>query len=150
MRTSTWASATSTSVCAADWWACAISGPRSRPRAIGAPGTALHPGCGRRPRAAGRILTAPGGYPSRSWGRDGYATFIDNPAAARPVVQRLAADGVDLIKVALDPGEAAWPVLSPAILAAVVSAAHDTGLPVVAHAVRTEMVRRAVDAGVDE
>lgn len=100
--------------------------------------------------AAGPILTAPGGYPSRTWGAAGYAGFVRSPGDARPVVQRLAADGADLVKVALEPGDADWPVLSPSVLAAVVHAAHDVGLPVVAHALRTEMVRRAVDGGVDE
>jgi imidazolonepropionase-like amidohydrolase len=100
--------------------------------------------------AAGPIVTAPGGYPSRTWGADGYSAFVRSPGEARHVVQRLAADGADLVKVALEPGDAGWPVLSPPVLAAVVQAAHDAGLAVVAHALRTEMVRRAVDGGVDE
>ncbi len=99
---------------------------------------------------SGPIITAPLGYPSRSWGRDGYAMFVASPADARTVVHRLAANGVDVIKVALEPGTGDWPVLSPAALRAVVAAAHDAGLAVVAHALRADMVRRAVDAGVDE
>jgi imidazolonepropionase-like amidohydrolase len=99
---------------------------------------------------AGPILTAPGGYPSRSWGRDGYATFVGAPGSARQIVQRLAADGADVIKVALEPGDAGWPVPTPQVLQAIVTAAHDVGLSVVVHALRAEMVRRAVDAGVDE
>jgi len=106
---------------------------------------------GARPAVAvsGPILTAPGGYPSRTCGADGYARFV-SPGDARHVVQRLAAEGVDLIKVALEPAEAGGPVLSRPVLAAVVAAAHDTGLPVVAHALGADMVRRAVEAGVDE
>jgi imidazolonepropionase-like amidohydrolase len=114
--------------------------------------TGHRPPAGLRPlvAAAGPIVTAPGGYPSRTWGADGYSAFVKSPGEARHVVHRLAADGADLVKVALEPGEAGWPVLSPPVLAAVVQAAHDAGLPVVAHALRTEMVRRAVDGGVDE
>ena len=100
--------------------------------------------------ASGPILTAPGGYPSRSWGADGYAEFISSPAQARWVVQRLASDGIDLIKIALEPGSAGWPVPEPRVVRAVVEAAHQTGLPVIAHALTAELVSRAIEAGVDE
>jgi imidazolonepropionase-like amidohydrolase len=99
---------------------------------------------------SGPILTAAGGYPSRSWGADGYAEFVSSPAQARWVVQRLAADGVDLIKLALEPGGQSWPVPEPRVVRAIVEAAHAAGLPAVAHALTVEMVSRAVDAGVDE
>ncbi len=99
---------------------------------------------------AGPILTAPGGYPSRSWGAGGFATYVRSAAQARQVVQRLAADGVDLIKVALEPGSTGWPVPEPVVVGSVVAAAHASGLAVVAHALTVEMVGRAIDAGVDE
>jgi imidazolonepropionase-like amidohydrolase len=83
---------------------------------------------------SGPILTSPGGYPTRSWGSGGYAEFIAGPVQARTVVQRLAATGVDLIKVALEPGSVGWPVPDPATVRAVVDAAHALGLGVVAHA----------------
>jgi imidazolonepropionase-like amidohydrolase len=100
--------------------------------------------------ACGPIITAPNGYPSRSWGRAGFAASVVSPAHARQVVQRIAASGADVIKIALEPGEAGWPVPEPAVVRAVVQSAHDAGLAVVAHALSVEMVRRAVDAGVDE
>lgn len=98
---------------------------------------------------AGPVVTAPGGYPTRSWGADGFGALAGSPQQARDVVRVLAADGVDLVKVALEPGGGA-PVPSPEVLRALVDAAHDAGLPVTAHALTVEMVTRALDAGVDE
>ncbi len=95
------------------------------------------------------MITAPGGYPSRSWGADGFAAFADSPEWAAGVVRDLAADGVDLIKIALEPG-AGWPVPRPAAVRALVEAAHGAGLRVTAHALTAAMVDRALDAGVDE
>ena len=99
---------------------------------------------------SGPILTAPDGYPSRSWGADGYAEFVGSTSEARSAVQHLAAAGVDVIKVALEPGTAGWPVLQPDVLLAACEAAHSLGLGVVAHALTAAMVTRALDAGVDE
>ena len=68
---------------------------------------------------------------------------------AREVVRRSAADGADLIKVMLEDADARNS-LSPTVLRAIVEAAHEAGLPVVAHALHEDMVRRAIEAGVDE
>ncbi len=100
---------------------------------------------------AGPILTAPSGYPSRSWGAAGFASFLTSPGQARIVVRGLAGDGVDVVKVAVERGpEGAWPVPPTAVLRSVVDAAHGAGLKVVAHALTVEAVGRALDAGVDE
>ncbi|HEV2886740.1 MAG TPA: amidohydrolase family protein [Jatrophihabitans sp.] len=99
---------------------------------------------------SGPVLIAPGGHQAGCWAGDGAAEYLESPVQARWAVQRLAADGVDLIKLGLDPGPAAGPVPPPAVVQAVVSAAHDAGLPVLAHALSAELVGRAVDAGVDE
>jgi imidazolonepropionase-like amidohydrolase len=100
---------------------------------------------------AGPILTATGGYPSRSWGAAGFASFLTTPAQARLAVRGLAGDGVDVVKVAVERGpDGAWPVPSTAVLRAVVDAAHGAGLRVVAHALTAEAVVRVLDAGVDE
>jgi imidazolonepropionase-like amidohydrolase len=96
---------------------------------------------------AGPLHTAPGGYPSRGWGADGFAAFVDGPAAAHASVGSLAGT-VDVIKLALEP--AGGPVPDLATAAAVVEAAHGHGLAVTAHALGAHMVRRALDAGVDE
>ncbi|MGI8882431.1 MAG: amidohydrolase family protein [Jatrophihabitans sp.] len=99
---------------------------------------------------AGQIVTAPGGYPATSWGADGFAAFVTDPGRARTVVNQLATQGCDLIKLALEPGDGEWPVPDPATARAVVQAAHSAGLAVTAHALRADMVARAVDVGVDE
>jgi imidazolonepropionase-like amidohydrolase len=99
---------------------------------------------------AGPILTAPGGYPSRTWGADSFSAFVGSPDEARSAVRRLRAASVDVIKIALEPGRDGWPVPSPDVVRAVVDAAHDAGRAVVAHALSVEMVRRALDGGVDE
>jgi len=96
---------------------------------------------------AGPLLTAPGGYPSRSWGSNGFAAFVDDVEQATRLVTGLAAN-VDVMKLALEPAGGSVP--SPAVAAAVVDAAHAAGRDVVCHALTVEMVERALDAGVDE
>jgi imidazolonepropionase-like amidohydrolase len=96
---------------------------------------------------AGPLLTAPGGYPSRSWGADGFARFVASPDDARDAVREVAAYA-DLVKVALEPS--GGPVPDVAVVRAVVEAAHDAGLRVTAHALTEPMVLRALDGGVDE
>lgn len=94
---------------------------------------------------AGPLLTAPGGYPSRSWGAGGFARFVASPDDARAAVRAL---DVDVVKVALEPSGGPVPGLD--VVRAIVSAAHDRGLAVTAHALTEDMVLRALDAGVDE
>jgi imidazolonepropionase-like amidohydrolase len=98
---------------------------------------------------AGPVLTAPEGYPSQSWGADGYAAFAGTAEQAAKLVKELVSAGVDLVKVALEPG-AGWPVPTPAVVRAAVEAAHEAGLAVAAHALTADMVGRALEAGVDE
>ena len=95
---------------------------------------------------AGPLLTAPGGYPSNSWGADGFARFVATADEAREAVRDLDAD---VVKVALEPA-GGQPVPTPEVVAAIVTAAHARGLQVTAHALSEPMVERALDAGVDE
>ncbi|HEV2890224.1 MAG TPA: amidohydrolase family protein [Frankiaceae bacterium] len=95
---------------------------------------------------AGPLLTAPAGYPSRSWGADGFARFVAGPDDARRAVRELDAD---LVKVALEPS-GGQPVPDAETVRAIVDAAHARGLAVTAHALTEAMVERALDAGVDE
>lgn len=100
-----------------------------------------------RVEVAGPLLTAPGGYPSRSWGSGGYAAFVDDPEQAERLVAGLATL-VDVIKVALEPN--GGPVPSAEVVTTVVQVAHDNGREVTCHALTVAMVERALDAGVDE
>lgn len=106
-------------------------------------------GAGTVVQIAGPVLTAPGGYPANGWGADGFALPVATVAAAVQAVRRLAAADVDVIKLALEPA-GRQPVPSPEVATAVVRAAHDAGIPVIAHALTAAMVARALDAGVDE
>jgi imidazolonepropionase-like amidohydrolase len=98
---------------------------------------------------AGPVLTAAGGYPSTSWGAGGFSRPLTDPAAARRLVEELVAEGVDLVKVAVEPA-GGRPVPGRAELRAVVDAAHEAGLRVTAHALTGSAVARVLDAGVDE
>lgn len=98
-------------------------------------------------RAAGPLLTAPRGYPIRSWGAGGYGLEIRDVAHARDAVARLADRGAALIKIALEP--AGGPILDADSLSAVADAAHARGLLVAAHALGAASVATALDAGAD-
>ncbi|MBV9823319.1 MAG: hypothetical protein JO144_13855, partial [Actinobacteria bacterium] len=99
---------------------------------------------------SGPALLAPDGHLTGCWPTPASTEQLSSPAQARWLVQRLAADGVDLIEVGLDAGPAGGPVPGPPVVRAVVAAAHDVGLSVLAHALTVELVGRALDAGVDE
>jgi len=95
--------------------------------------------------AAGPMLTAPGGYPTRSWGRDGYGLECPDAGACAAAVTRLHTAGAGVIKVAVT----GPPALDDAALRAIVERAHALELDVVAHALSDTSARRAADAGVD-
>lgn len=96
---------------------------------------------------AGPLLTAPGGYPSRSWGSNGFAAFVDEVEQAKRLVQGLVTQ-VDVIKLALEPR--GGPVPGPDLCAAIVESAHAGDRQVSCHALTVAMVEQALDAGVDE
>lgn len=103
---------------------------------------------------AGAFLTAPGGYPEgRSWAPPEIVSAVADasrhpgvPGGARTAVDAQADAGARLIKVALHAD--AGPTVTDDVLAAIVAAAGERGLPVVAHAQGPGQVERAVDAGV--
>ena len=93
--------------------------------------------------ASGPMLTAPRGYPTQSWGADGYGLEVSTPTEARAAVRRLAGKGAALIKVAIEPG------LDDATLRAITSSAHERGLRVAAHALTGQQADRAARADID-
>jgi imidazolonepropionase-like amidohydrolase len=100
-------------------------------------------------RAAGPMLTAPGGYPTKAgWGPPGTGREVASPEEATAAVQELVRLGAAAIKVSLN--AEAGPTPSDADLAAICDAAHAAELPVTAHAQGAGQVERALGAGVDE
>ena len=94
---------------------------------------------------SGPMITAMGGYPTRSWGADGYGLEVSDAAAARAAVDRLHAAGAKVIKVPVTEA----PVLGLPVLTAVVERAHELGLKVGAHALSDDQAATAALAGVD-
>ena len=120
--------------------------------------------------SAGPILTAANGYPIATLGEDsGIAIAINTAEQARETVRGLIADGAVIIKIALEPGgepgapwsahgnhrhgspsHQAWPMLSQALVNAIVDEAHRAQRRVSAHVAEKRGVQIALNAGVDE
>lgn len=100
-------------------------------------------------RAAGSMLTAPGGYPMHAgWAPAGTGRELSGPEDAAGAVRELASSGAAAIKVSLN--AEAGPTPSDAELMAVCEAAREADLPVTAHAQGAGQVERALGAGIDE
>lgn len=97
-----------------------------------------------RVRWAGPLLTATGGYPTMTWGANGYGLPLEDAAAARAAVAMLADRGAAMIKVAITDA----PSLDVTLVRAVVESAAARGLRVAAHALREADARVAREAGV--
>ena len=95
--------------------------------------------------ASGPMVTAVDGYPTQSWGADGYGLEVADAEAGRAAVRQLRDAGAGVIKVPIT----LPPVLDDATLAAVVDEAHAAGLSVGAHALSDDQAARAAAAGVD-
>lgn len=94
---------------------------------------------------SGPMITAPMGYPTTSWGSDGYGRECDSPEACAAAVDALALRGAGLVKLSFGAG----PDLSQATVEAVVAAARRHELPVSAHALQDNGARRAAELGAD-
>lgn len=100
-------------------------------------------------RAAGPMLTAPGGYPMKeSWAPPGTGLEVRSSDEARSAVEELAGRGAGQIKVSLNAD--AGPTPDDATLVAICTVAASRGLPVTAHAQGKGQVERALGAGVTE
>ena len=100
-------------------------------------------------KAAGPMLTAPGGYPTRdAWAPPGTGRELASAEDATAAVEELARLGAAAIKVSLN--AEAGPTPTDGELSAICDAAHAAELPVTAHAQGVGQVERALGAGVDE
>jgi imidazolonepropionase-like amidohydrolase len=100
-------------------------------------------------RAAGPMLTGPGGYPTQDpWAPPGTGREVKGTDDATSAVEELARLGAAAIKISLN--AEAGPTPSDAALSAICDAAHVSDLPVTAHAQGKGQVERALGAGVDE
>ncbi len=99
--------------------------------------------------AAGPMITARGGYPTRArWAPAGTGVEVSGPEEAAGAVDRIAAEDPAVIKVALNAD--AGPTLTDAELVAVCESAHRRRLAVTAHVQGPGQTERALGAGVDE
>jgi imidazolonepropionase-like amidohydrolase len=122
---------------------------------------------------SGQIITAPNGYPIPIMGAENIAMPVSTESQVHATVRQLIEGGAVVIKVALEPGNeigAPWtsahhkhsshaeqgkhphtmPLLSTAIVKAIVDEAHQQGRKVAAHLAESKGVKIALDAGVDE
>lgn len=95
--------------------------------------------------ASGPMVTARRGYPTRSWGADGYGLEVGGPREAEAAVDELRAHGAKIIKLPITEA----PVLADGALRAAVTRAHGLKLKVVSHALSADEVRVAAEVGVD-
>ena len=100
-------------------------------------------------RAAGAMITCPGGYPTRSeWAPKGTGLEVKGVEEATVAARDMLARGAAVLKVALN--SEAGPTLSDEELLAVCEVAHEAGTIVTAHVQGSGQAARAVGAGVDE
>ncbi len=99
--------------------------------------------------AAGAMLTAPRGYPTRAtWAPEGTGWEVATAREAEDAVEKLAASGATVIKVALAPE--VGPTLDVELLRTIVELARGRELNVTAHISGLDELHKALEAGVDE
>ncbi|MBP2456831.1 imidazolonepropionase-like amidohydrolase [Clavibacter michiganensis] len=108
---------------------------------------AARPPVGVEVRFAGPFHTALGGYPSdRPWAPAAAVREVARAEDAAGAVAAARAGGSDAVKIVLHDG---GPLLADDVLAALVDAAHDAGLPAAVHAEGAGQAARAIRAGAD-
>jgi imidazolonepropionase-like amidohydrolase len=96
-------------------------------------------------RMSGPMITAVGGYPTDSWGRDGYGHEVRDGQEAAAAVDVLWAQGARVIKMALTGSRD----LPEPVLRSAANRAHELGALVVVHALGEDGVRTAARIGAD-
>jgi imidazolonepropionase-like amidohydrolase len=100
-------------------------------------------------RAAGAMLTGPGGYPTGDrWAPIGTGREVRGVDDARAAVREMAAAGSSAVKISLN--SESGPTPTDAELSAICEEAHSRSLPVTAHVQGAGQVERALGAGIDE
>jgi imidazolonepropionase-like amidohydrolase len=100
-------------------------------------------------RGAGNVASAPGGMQTTRMGYPA-SSAVTGPADASRFVADRVAEGADYIKVVVeDPHIMGSPALDVATIAALVEAAHQARLKVIAHVTTIAALINAADAGVD-
>lgn len=89
--------------------------------------------------ASGPMITARGGYPTRSWGSDGYGLEVADPEEAVSGVRTLISAGARVIKIPVT----ADPQLDDATMRAAADEARTQGRKVASHALRDADAARA-------
>ncbi|MFT7767080.1 hydrolase [Clavibacter tessellarius] len=108
---------------------------------------AARPPAGVAVRYAGPFHTAVGGYPSdRPWAPSSAVREVARAEDAAGAVAAARAGGSSAVKIVLHDG---GPLLPDDVLAALVDAAHDAGLPAAVHAEGAGQAGRAIRAGAD-
>lgn len=111
---------------------------------LAAPESALSAELPIRVIAAGPMLTRPDGYPLESWGSDGYGVACADAACVTATIDRQAAKGARVVKIAMgDNG------LDPALVAPAIAHAHAKQLKVAVHALDDASAMLAATAGAD-
>jgi imidazolonepropionase-like amidohydrolase len=95
--------------------------------------------------ASGPMITAKSGYPTQSWGRDGYGYEVSDATSANAAIDELFSLGARVNKLPVTEP----PTLDDATLAAAVAHAHEKGMKVASHALDDSEAARAAKAGVD-
>lgn len=96
---------------------------------------------------AGPVVTVPDGYPIAI--RNYPGVTVTSPEDAEMQINALLDLGANVIKVALE-DLGGIPTLSKEELKAIVQTAHARGIPVSAHVTKTDLLKRALEAGVDD
>ncbi len=102
--------------------------------------------------AAGPMISVPNGYPLVPWGSPNMLP-VNSPEDAQIKAAQLLDAGADIIKLAMESGEAfqrTIPSLTPGQASAAVNAAHQHGTVASAHVLVASDLARAVEAGVDD